>query len=247
MTATIRRAAGTLGLVGVLVLLSAVPAAAAGETIGSCIFEEVHHVSKESGTVDATPKGDSVPGKEGGVRVDLTKDDLEKCLEAPSPIIPEPDEIIWGGAAFLILFGFMWWKGFPAVQRAMQARSEKIAADLDAAEEAKTKATTVLANHEEQLAGAKAEASQIIEDARAQADLVAAEIQARANEEVAQMRARAAEDIESARTQAISDLRGVVADIAVGAAERVIKSNLDVDTQRALVDVYIDEVAGGNG
>ena len=238
MTATIRRAAGTLGLVGVLVLLSAVPAAAAGETIGSCIFEEVHHVSKESGTIEATSDGN---------RVELTEDDLEKCLEAPSPIIPELDEIIWGGAAFLILFGFMWWKGFPAVQRAMNARSEKIAADLDAAEEAKTKATTVLADHEAQLAGAKAEASQIIEDARAQADLVAAEIQARANEEVAQMRARAAEDVESASTQAISDLRGVVADIAVGAAERVIKSNLDVDTQRALVDAYIDEVAGGNG
>ena len=225
-------------MVGVLVLLGAVPAAAVGETIGSCIFEEVHHVHSGTNTVEATQDGN---------RVNLSEADLESCLEAPSPIIPEVDEIIWGGAAFLILFGFMWWKGFPSVQRAMQSRSEKIAADLDAAEQAKTKATSVLADHEEQLAGAKAEAAQIIEDARAQADLVAAEIQARANEEVAQMRARAAEDIESARTQAISDLRGVVADIAVGAAERVIKSNLDVDTQRALVDAYIDEVAGGNG
>ena len=240
MTATIRRVAGALGLVGVLMLLSAVPAAAA-ETTGSCVFEEVLHAEEEFGSLHVL--------EEAAHKKDLVKfeEDLEKCVEAPNPIFPELDEIIWGGAAFLILFGFMWWKGLPAVQGVMKARSEKIAADLDAAEEAKATATTVLANHEEQLAGAKAEAAQIIEDARAQADLVAAEIQARANEEVAQMRARAAEDIESARTQAISDLRGVVADIAVGAAERVIKSNLDVDTQRALVDAYIDEVAGGNG
>lgn len=237
MTATIRRLAGAFGLVCVLVPLGAVPASAV-ETIGSCIFDEVHEVHTGSGTIEATQDGN---------RIELSKADLEQCLEAPSPIIPEIDEIIWGGAAFLILFGFMWWKGFPAVQRAMQARSEKIAADLDAAQEAKTRATTVLADHEEQLAGARAEAAQIIEDARAQADLVAAEINARANEEAAQLRARAAEDIESARAQAVSDLRGVVADIAVGAAERVIKSNLDVDTQRALVDAYIDEVAGGNG
>ncbi len=240
MTATIRRLAGAFGLVGVLVVLGAVPAAAVGETTGSCVIEEVGRAEDKYGSLDVleeTHQEDKL--KKFG-------EDLEKCVEAPSPIIPELDEIIWGGAAFLILFGFMWWKGFPAVQRAMQARSEKIAADLDAAEQAKTQATTVLADHEAQLAGAKAEAAQIIEDARAQADLVAAEIQARANEEVAQMRARAAADIESARSQAVSDLRGVVADIAVGAAERVIQSNLDVDTQRALVDAYIDEVAGGN-
>ena len=240
MTATIRRVAGAFGLIGVLVVLSAVPAAASGETIGTCVFEEVLHAETEFGSLHVLEEAEH--------KADLVKfeEDLEKCVEAPSAIIPELDEIIWGGAAFLILFGFMWWKGFPAVQRAMQARSDKIASDLDAAEAAKTQATTVLADHEAQLAGAKAEAAQIVEDARAQADLVAAEIQARANEEVAQMRARAAADIESARSQAVSDLRGVVADIAVGAAERVIKSNLDVDTQRALVDAYIDEVASGN-
>lgn len=243
MTATIRRAIGALGalgLVGVLVLLSAVPASAAGETIGTCMFDELLAVEEEFGKLKELKKPEH---KEALLALE---EEWERCVESPNPILPATDEIIWGGAAFLILFGFMWWKGFPAVQRAMQARSDKIAADLDAAEQAKTEATTVLADHENQLAGAKAEAAQIVEDARTQADLVAAEIQARANEEVAQMRARAAADIESARSQAVSDLRGVVADIAVGAAERVIKSNLDVDTQRALVDAYIDEVASGN-
>ncbi len=240
MTATIRRLAGVFGLIGALVVLSAVPASAVSETPGTCIFKRALEVEGDYGSLHAL---EDPANKDALVTFE---EELDKCEEAPSLILPERDEVIWGGAAFLILFGFMWWKGFPAVQRAMQARSDKIAADLDAAEAAKTQATTVLTDHEAQLAGAKAEAAQIVEDARAQADLVAAEIAARANEEVAQMRARAAADIESARSQAVSDLRGVVADIAVGAAERVIKSNLDVDTQRALVDAYIDEVAGGN-
>jgi len=77
-----------------------------------------------------------------------------------------------------------------------------------------------------------------------QADELKAELQVRATEEVAEMRARAAADIESARSQAISDLRGEVSEIAVGAAEAVIKANLDHSTQSALVDAYIDEVAG---
>ena len=111
MTATIRRVAGAFGLIGVLVVLSAVPAAASGETIGTCVFEEILHAEEEFGSLHVL--------EEAGHKADLVKfeEDLEKCVEAPSPIIPELDEIIWGGAAFLILFGFMWWKGFPAVQR----------------------------------------------------------------------------------------------------------------------------------
>jgi F-type H+-transporting ATPase subunit b len=170
---------------------------------------------------------------------------MESCLEAPSPIIPEVDEIIWGGAAFAVLFGFMAWKGFPAVKGAMDDRAAKIASDLDAAEKAKVDATQVKADHEAALAGAKAEANQIIEDARQQADQLRTELQARANEEIAEMRSRATSDIESARSQALNDLRGEVASIAVGAAERVIQSNLDASAQQALVDAYIEEVARG--
>ena len=59
------------------------------------------------------------------------------------------------------------------------------------------------------------------------------------------MRSRATADIESARSQALNDLRGEVASIAVGAAERVIQSNLDASAQQALVDAYIEEVARG--
>ena len=170
---------------------------------------------------------------------------MEGCLEAPSPIIPEVDEIIWGGAAFLVLFFFMVWKGMPAVQGAMKDRADKIASDLDAADTAKSDAAKIKADHEAALAGAKSEANQIIEDARAQADQLKAELTARANEEVAEMRTRAAADADAARSQALNDLRGDVSEIAIGAAERVIGSNLDRDAQSALVDAYIDEVARG--
>ena len=58
------------------------------------------------------------------------------------------------------------------------------------------------------------------------------------------MRTRAQADIDSSRAQAITDLRSEVSEIAVGAAEAVIKANLDRNAQSALVDAYIDEVAG---
>ena len=249
MTHRIRQTAGALGIVVGVVVLGASPALAAGETIGGCAIAEAVHAEEELADKGLTLHDlEDKDLKEENKEVKKAFEDLEKkmeeCLEAPSPIIPEVDEIIWGGAAFLILFGFMVWKGMPAVQGAMNNRSEKIASDLDAAEQAKTDAARVKADHEAALAGAKAEANQIIEDARAQADQLRGELQARANDEVAEMRARAVADIESARSQAINDLRGEVSEIALGAAERVIRSNLDPSTQSALVDAYIDEVAG---
>ncbi len=240
MATTTKRVITNVMLVGVALLLYATPASAVGETIGTCIFENVSRAETEYGSVHAL---EDPANKDALASFEA---DLELCVEAPNPILPELDEIIWGGAAFAILFAFMWWKGFPAVSRAMKARSDKIAADLKEAEVAKQQANEVLADHQGQLAGAKDEASQIVDAARVQAEEVANEIKARANQEAEQIRAKAAADVEAARMQAVSDLRGTVADIAVGAAQRVIKTNLDVDTQRALIDDYIDEVTYSN-
>ena len=253
MTTTIRRLRGAarrwrrsarslvaaLGAAGAVLLAAAGPAWASGETIGGCVLEQVLHAEEEYGSLHAL---------EEGPKEDLEKfeDDLEGCVEAPSPIIPELDEIIWGGAAFVILFAFMWWKGLPAVKRAMDARSEKIRADLDAADTAKADALRTKSEYEAQLAEAKTAAAAVIDEARGQADQLRQDLQARAEADIAEQRARAAADIESSRRQAIDDLRSEVAAIAVGAAERVVGASLDADVHRDLIDGYIDEVAGAS-
>ena len=238
MTRTTLRFVAAVGVAGALSLAAAGPAWASGETIGGCVLGQVLHAEEEYGSLHAL---------EEGPKADLEKfeDDLEGCVEAPSLIIPELDEIIWGGAAFLILFAFMWWKGFPAVKRAMDARSEKIRDDLDAADTAKADALRTKSEYEAQLSEAKAAAAAIIDEARGQADQLRQDLQARAEADVAEQRARAAADIESSRRQAIDDLRTDVAAIAVGAAERVVGASLDADVHRNLIDGYIDEVAGG--
>ena len=237
MARTTLRLLLAVGVAGALLVGAAVPAGAAGETIGGCVLEVVAEAKDEHGSFDAVK---ALPAEE----LEHLETDLEGCIEAPSPILPELDEIIWGGLAFLILFAFMWWKGFPAVKRAMDARSEKIRADLDAADTAKADALRTKSEYEAQLADAKTAAAGIIDDARVQADQLRQDLQARAEADIAEQRARAAADIESSRRQAIDDLRTEVAAIAVAAAERVVDASLDADVHRALIDGYIDEVAG---
>lgn len=219
--------------------IGASPAAAA-ETIGGCVFEKVLAAEETYGGLHIL---------ENGPKDDLEKfeDGLEDCVEAPSPIMPELDEIIWGGAAFAILLAFMVWKGFPMVKRAMDARADKIRADLDAADQAKADALRTQSEYETRLAEARAEASGIIDEARDRALQLERDLQARAEADIADQRARAAADIEAGRRQAIADLRTEVSAIAIGAAERVVGAGLDAERHRQLIDGYIDEVASTGG
>lgn len=212
------------------------PAGAAGESISGCVIAEAISASQVHGSLEAVENNPKALKELDSA--------AERCLESPNPIFPAVDEIIWGGLAFAILFVFMWRKGFPAVKRVMDARSEKIRADLDAADQAKTEAQRTRGDYEAQLADAKTAAAAIIDEAREQAGKLRADLQARAETEIVEQRARAAAEIEASRRQAIDDLRSEVAAIAVGAAERVVGASLDADAHRALIDGYIDEVVG---
>ena len=219
-----------IAALGLIVLAS--PAGASGESVGGCMAEIIE-LADHDGHLDEDLLHDESFQKE-----------LEKCFDAPKMIFPELNEIIWGGAAFLILFVVMVKKGFPAVKGAMDARAERIQTDLDAAERAKSDAQAVQADYEERLADAKGEAARLFEEARTMADQLKVDLTSRAEADVVEMRERATADIEAARQQAIADLRAEVAGIALGAAERVVQSSLDEDVQRRLIDQYIDEVSG---
>lgn len=235
----------TAPLVAVLGLVAlAGPAGASGESIGGCIADQLEEMIEHS-------HGDTAAEIKKHVGHELheesTQEDLEACLEAPNPILPELNEIIWGGAAFLILLVVMVKKGFPAVKGAMDARAERIRADLDAAEMAKSDAQAIQADYEERLADAKGEAARLFEEARTSADQLKVDLTSRAEADVVEMRERATADIEASRQQAIADLRTEVTGIALGAAERVIQSSLDEEAQRRLIDQYIDEVSDSDG
>ena len=136
----------------------------------------------------------------------------------------------------------MWKFALPAVKEGMNNRTERIRADLDAAETAKTEAVEVLDGYKAQLADAKGEAARIIEEARQSADALKKDQETRLQTELAEARARAAADIEAAKAQATADLRGELAQLAVGAASAVVNKNLDPAAQTQLIEDYINSV-----
>jgi len=174
---------------------------------------------------------------------DVTADD---CQKAPSPLLPAANEIAWGSAAFAVLLVAVWKFGVPAVKNMEKAREDRIRNDLEGAESAKAEAEAEKAQYLAQIAGAKEEAGRLIEEARQAAESVRADLIARAESEANDIRARAQADIANQRNQAMAQLRTDVAALSIDLAGRIVERNLDTDTNRQLVDSFIDQVSGSN-
>lgn len=172
--------------------------------------------------------------------------DFYRCGQAPSPLIPAKNEIIWGSIAFFITLIALWKFAYPGMKKGMENRSEKIRVDLQAAEDARIEAEQLKADYEQRLAAAKSEATRVIEDARGTADALKAELQQRAEADIAEMRQRAAADADAMKDQIMADLQHEVAQIAIQAAEVVVEKNLDAATQMQLVENYIASVGSKN-
>ena len=123
-------------------------------------------------------------------RSSRTGSKVDDCQKAPSPILPAKNELIWGTISFVVLFVLLWKFAWPGIKKGMDARTERIRDDLDAAEAAKTEAEHVLDDYQAQLADARNESARIIEEARQQADALRRDQEQRLQTELAEMRER---------------------------------------------------------
>ncbi len=168
--------------------------------------------------------------------------DLEECQEAPSPIMPEAKELVWGSISFILLLGLMYKFALPGIRKTMEARANRIRDNLDEADRVKTEAHAILEEYQRQLADAKNESNRIIEEARQTADQLRKDLVQRAEAEVGELRQRSQEDIRAAQERATADLQARVGALAIELAEKVVESNLDRDANMRLIESYIEQV-----
>jgi F-type H+-transporting ATPase subunit b len=168
-------------------------------------------------------------------------------VTAKNPIIPDAKEIVWTVIAFAIVLVLLSKFAFPAMKKGLKAREERIRADLERAEQARTEAEATLEQYRRQLADSRSEATRIIEEAREAAEGVRRDLIARAESEAAEVRQRAQEDAQLAASRAMTELRGEITNLSVDLAEKIVERNLDRDTQVSLIEEYINSVGTGNG
>ncbi len=151
-------------------------------------------------------------------------------------------ELIAGAVAFLIVFLVVWRFALPSISKALDERQAAIGGQIRQAEETRAQADTVLAEYQAQLAGAKTEASQIVEDARQQAEQVRKDLIAKAEEDAARIRSRAQSEADAERDRVVAEARSEVASLSVRLAEKVVGGSIDAERQSALIDQYIAQL-----
>ena len=171
----------------------------------------------------------------------------EGAAEGNGPWIPhDPKEVLWGTIAVLLVIGVLVWKAGPAIKAALAARPARIAKELDDATAGREAAEGKLSEIKTALADSDKEADRIIAEARETAAKHSADLDALAATDAAAIKERAASELVAARRQAQSDLSAEVSRLALGAAEKVVASNLDDSTQQSLIEQYIGQVGSSN-
>lgn len=157
-------------------------------------------------------------------------------------LIPPPSELIAGLIAFAIIFVFVWKWVLPMVNRTLEARQKAITGQLTAADQAKREAESLLADYKAQLARARDEANQIVEDARRTGESLRTDIVGKAHSEAETIARRAREEAAAERERAASAIRDEVASLSLDLAQKVVAGSVDTKAQKALVDRYIAEL-----
>jgi F-type H+-transporting ATPase subunit b len=149
----------------------------------------------------------------------------------------------WVAVAFVILIAVFIYVGVPGqVTKALDARRDRIKAELDEARRLKDEAAALVAEYRSRREAAEREAQEIVANAKAEAERLAAESKVKMEDFVSRRTKMAETKIAQAEAQALADVRAAAADAAVTAASRVLAQSVTGNAADDLVARGIAEI-----
>ncbi len=142
---------------------------------------------------------------------------------------------------FAFVLGKFAWK--PLLQ-IIEEREKTVREQVQGAEKARAEAQALLNQRQDMLRDAAREREEMIARATQEADHVKAELVSKARAEAEQLLVKAKAQIEQEKSKAILELRTQVADLAMTAAEKIVRASLTPEAQRKLVDETIAALPG---
>ncbi len=150
---------------------------------------------------------------------------------------------LWVAVAFVMFFVLLAYLGVhKSVVATIDKRSARIQSELDEAARLKSEALALLAEYKKKTANAEQEAAAIIEAAKDDAERLAAEAHAKLEDFVTRRTKMAETKIAQAEAQALAEVRSIAADVAAGAAEKVLALTAKGAVAEQLIARGIDDV-----
>ena len=143
---------------------------------------------------------------------------------------------------FLVLLAILAKFAYKPLLKAMDDRRNRIINDLDSAEQTRLDAEALKEQYAEQLAGARQEATEIVNKANQIAQNLHDELVEQARVEQEALMANAKERIEQEKQQALLDIRSEVIKLSTLIAGKIVNQKLNSDKDQTLVANTADEV-----
>lgn len=143
---------------------------------------------------------------------------------------------------FLVLVVLLRIFAYKPIVKMLKEREERIAGSIKKADDDAAAAEATLKQYQEQLAGARVKAQEIIDKAekRTREDHEASMQTTKA--EIDQMKHAAQLEIQRERALAVEKLKGQVAALSIAAAEKIVSKNIDAAENEALIKEFIDQL-----
>ena len=162
--------------------------------------------------------------------------------EGGSLVDVNPGLVVWTVITFLILLFVLKKIAWKPILSALNEREGAIKESLEKAEKAKEEAQKILQENQSSLLKAEEESRKIIEQSRVYADKLKEQMIKESKEQAKKIIDDASAEIEQKKTDAFNELKTKVAEIAIQTAEKILSENLDKDSNKKLVDRYIDDI-----
>jgi F-type H+-transporting ATPase subunit b len=167
---------------------------------------------------------------------------MASLLAASGLIKVVPGLMIWTVISFAITFFVLKRYAFGPIQKAIDARRERIRESIEEADRARAEARKLLEEHRSLIARARTDAEDILAEARRVADAQ----RERVREETEADRQRRLDEtkrqIQAETQRALQQIRAEVADLSLIAAQKVTGKVLTDTDQRRLIDEAIAEL-----
>jgi len=158
-------------------------------------------------------------------------------------MLHSPD--FWVAIAFLCFLGILWKAGVPSlIAKGLDDRSDAIRKELDEARRLREEAQRLFEDYQKKQREADQEAKAIIDKARIDAESLAAETRKSLVETLERRTKLAEEKIARAEAQALGEVRSTAVDLAVAAAERLLKDKVAGASAGTLIDQGIRDLKG---
>ncbi|MEI6847881.1 MAG: F0F1 ATP synthase subunit B [Chlorobiaceae bacterium] len=164
-------------------------------------------------------------------------------LLAGSLLSPNPGLIFWTALTFLLVLLILKKVAWGPIISALEEREKGIQSSIDRAHQAKDESEAILRKHKDMISKADIESDRIIREAKDFADKLRADMSEKAQAEAQKMIRTAKDEIEQEKRRALNELKTEVADLAVRGAEKIIRTSLNFDLQKQIVDSMIQDLS----